>query len=209
MNPKVDLFLNKAEQWQAEMTALRGIVLDCNLNEELKWGVPCYTFQKTNLLLIGHFKAYCTLSFIKGVLLKDPEQILVAPGENSQSARILRFTSLKEIHDLESVIKAYVFESIEAEKAGIQIEKKQEAPLVEELQNKLQTDETFKRAFDALTPGRKRAYNIYFSGAKQSKTRVSRIEQYTDRILKGYGFNDCVCGLSKRMPNCDGSHKNA
>lgn len=208
MNPKVDLFLSNATNWQEEMELLRKIALDCLLTEELKWGVPCYTFQKSNVLLIGNFKKYCVLSFIKGSLLKDDANILIAPGENSQSGKVVRFTSIKEILAQEQLLKAYIFEAIEIEKAGLKIEKKDTIDFVEELQQKLNTDFTFKTAFEALTPGRQRAYNIYFSGAKQSKTREARIESYRQRILSGYGFNDCVCGKSKRMPNCDGSHKN-
>jgi len=209
MNTKVDEFINKATKWQNEMKALRALLLDCGLVEELKWKQPCYTFNNTNVTLIANFKDYCAISFLKGTLLKDTEKLLISPGENSQSVRYLNFTNTQQISELEATIKAYIFEAIEVEKANLKVKLKDNTDLeyVVELQQKMSDDATFKTAFEALTPGRKRAYNMFFEAAKQSKTRVSRIESYTERIMNGKGMNDCICGLSKRMPNCDGSHK--
>lgn len=208
MNQNVEDFINKSN-WSAELQKLREILIECGLTEDFKWRAPTYTLKNANVMIIAGFKEYCALSFLKGVLLQDSEGILVSPGENSQSVRFAKFTHLQEIIKLEPVLKAYVYEAIEVEKAGLKVEKKtlEEEVFVEELQEKLKSDAIFKKAFEALTPGRQRAYNIYFSGAKQSKSRLSRIEAYTERILNGKGFNDCVCGYSKRMPNCDGSHK--
>jgi uncharacterized protein YdeI (YjbR/CyaY-like superfamily) len=209
MNPKVDLYFENLEKWKPELEKLRMILLDCMLTEELKWGSPCYSFQKKNLILIGGFKDNCVISFIKGALLSDTKGILSKPGENSQSSRIIRFTNVKEISKLESTIKAYIFESIENEKAGLKVELKKttEYEFPEELEAKFKKNAALKKAFSALTPGRQRGYLLFFTAAKQSETRTTRIEKYTDRILKGIGINDCVCGLSKKMPSCDGSHK--
>ncbi len=209
MNPKVDDFLEKSAKWQEELRRLRNIVLDCGLTEELKWGQPCYMFNKTNVILLGGFKDYCFISFLKGVLLHDSENILQKPGENTQSGRIIPFTEIQEINDLTQTLKAYIYEAIEVEKAGLKVAPESKAELVfpDELLQKLESAPAFKAAFEALTPGRQRAYIIYFTGAKSSKARTSRIESYTERIMNGKGFNDCICGLSKRMPNCDGSHK--
>jgi len=209
MNPKLDLFFEKATKWQEELVKLREIVLDCGLTEELKWGVPCYTFNKTNVIILGGFKDYCFISFLNGVLLHDSENILQKPGENTQSGRIIPFTDIQTIIGMNQTLKAYIYEAIEVEKAGLKVESNSKAELVfpDELLQKFESNPTFKAAFEALTPGRQRAYNIYFSGAKQSKSRESRIESYVQRILNGKGFNDCTCGLSKRLPNCDGSHK--
>ena len=209
MNSKVDEFIDKSKKWQQEIKILRSILLDCHLAEELKWRAPCYTFKNANIILIGVFKEYCTLSFFKGVLLKDDNNVLVAPGENSQAVRMLRFTTLNEIIENQALIKAYIFEAIEIEKAGLKVDFKEKTELTfpEELQNKLNSSPAFKAAFEALTPGRQRAYNLHFSAPKQSKTRETRIENCEERILKGKGFNDCICGLTKRPPQCDGSHK--
>ncbi|MFY7908813.1 MAG: DUF1801 domain-containing protein [Emticicia sp.] len=209
MNPKVDEFLEKSTKWQEELKKLRAIVLECGLTEELKWGQPCYTFNNANVILLGGFKDYCFMSFLKGALLYDSESILKKPGEHTQSGRIVSFTDTQSILGLTQTLKAYIYEAIEVEKAGLKVEAVTPAELVlpDELLQKFESDHVFKAAFEALTPGRQRAYIIYFSGAKQSKSRESRIESYTQRILNGKGFNDCVCGLSKRPPNCDGSHK--
>ncbi len=210
MNPKVDNFLATAKKWRDEMTLLRQIVLDCHLNEELKWGVPCYDLNSANVVLIHGFKEYCAILFHKGVLLNDSEGILIQQTENVQSARQLRFSSLQQIKEQEPIIKAYIFEAIEVEKAGLKValKKTNEYVIPDELQDKLDNDITFKNAFEGLTPGRQRGYIYHFASAKQAKTRISRIEENTTRILNGIGFNDCVCGKSKRMPSCDGSHKN-
>ncbi len=209
MNPKVDLYFDELQKWKPELEKLRMIILDCMLTEELKWGSPCYSFQKKNVILLGGFKDNCVISFIKGVLLSDPKGILIKPGENSQSARVIRFTNLKEIVKLEPVIKAYIFETIENEKAGAKVELKKtsEYTIPEELEFKFKKSAALKNAFNALTPGRQRGYLLFFTAAKQAETRITRIEKYTDRILKGFGITDCVCGLSKKMPSCDGSHK--
>lgn len=209
MNPKVDEYLSQTKKWSKELKKLRAILLDCMLIEELKWGTPCYMFQKTNIILIGELKESCVLSFIKGSLLSDANGILTKPGENSQSARVIKFNNVKEIIELEPVLKAYIFEAIEIEKAGLKVDlsanKVLEFP--EELKLKFKQSAAFKKAFEALTPGRQRAYNMFFSEPKQAATRMARIEKYTSKILSGKGMNDCTCGLSKRMPNCDGSHK--
>ena len=209
MNPKVDEFILNASRWQLEIKALRAILLDFQLQEELKWRQPCYTFQGVNVAIIASFKSHCALSFLKGTLLQDANQLLVSPGENSQSVRYLSFTNVAEIRELEATLKSYVFEAIEIEKAGIKVVKikSEDVNYCEELHVKLEEDSTFSQAFEALTPGRKRGYAIFFEAAKQAKTRESRIEQYRHRILMGKGINDCICGLSIRMPNCDGSHK--
>ena len=209
MNPQVDEFFQNAKKWNVEMHYLRKIVLECQLVEELKWKVPCYVFQNGNVVLIHGFKEYCALNFFKGALLSDTNQILHQQTENSTSARQIRFANLQEIIAQESVIKAYIFEAIEVEKAGLQVEteKNPVLKLPEEFQKKLEEDPGFKAAFFALTPGRQRAYNLFFSAAKQSETRESRVEKYRQQILNGKGINDCTCGLSKKMPSCDGSHK--
>ncbi|MCG2459928.1 YdeI family protein [Flavobacteriaceae bacterium F89] len=192
MNPKVDWFFDQETKWQKEYKTLRRIVLGCGLTEELKWGVPCYTFQKSNIVLIHGFKEYCALLFHKGVLLNDTHGILVQQTENVQSARQIRFTEIREIKELEPVIKTYVFEAIEVEKAGLKVNfKKTEAFKVpEEFLNALDNIAGLELAFNALTPGRKRGYLLYFSQAKQSKTRESRIKKYLPKILEGKGLND-------------------
>lgn len=192
MNPKVDFYFSKNEKWQKEIEKLRTIVLDCQLNEELKWGVPCYTFQKSNIVLIHVFKEYCAVLFFKGALLNDANNILVQQTENVQSARQVRFTNLQEIMDLESVLKTYIYEAIEVEKAGLKVElkKTKEFSFPEEFKTKLNEDTDLKTAFYALTPGRQRGYLLHFSAAKQSKTRESRIEKSIPQILNGKGLDD-------------------
>lgn len=192
MNPKVDEYLKNVNKWQNEFEKLRMILLDCQLTEELKWGKPCYAFQKSNLVIIQGFKEYCALLFFKGVLLNDPNSILVKTGENTRVGRQIRFTTVQEIVEMESILKAYINEAIEVEKAGLKVvpEEKKELVFPEEFQKKLDENPTFKIAFEALTPGRKRAYNFYFSGAKQSKTREARVEKYMQHILNGKGLND-------------------
>lgn len=209
MHSKVDEFLEKSAKWQEELKILRNIILSCGLTEELKWGQPCYTYNNTNVIILGGFKDYCFISFLKGVLLHDSENILKKPGENTQSGRIVSFTDVQQIIDLVQTLKDYIYEAIEIEKAGLKVESNNKVELVlpSELLLKFESDPAFKAAFEALTPGRQRAYNIYFSGAKQSKSRESRIENYFQRIINGKGLNDCTCGLSKKLPNCDGSHK--
>ena len=209
MNQFVDEFLEKTDKWKVELTSLRNILLDCQLIETLKWGQPCYMFNKTNVVILANFKEGCVLSFLKGALLSDTENLLVKPGENSQSSRFMRFKSVEEIIVAEPIIKAYIFEAIEVEKAGLKIAPRdpEAEPLIPELIQRFEENPTLKKSFEALTPGRQRAYNLYFTAAKQAATRLNRIDSYTDRILNKKGINDCVCGLSKRMPGCDGSHK--
>lgn len=192
MNPKVDEFLNKAKKWKAEYEKLRAIVLDCDLTEEFKWMHPCYTFQKKNIVLIHGFKDYCALLFHKGALLKDTRGILIRQTENVQAARQIRFTSIQDIDATESILKAYIYEAIEVEKAGLEVDfkKKTEFPIPEELLHKFADIPALKTAFEALTPGRQRAYILYFSKPKQSKTRVSRVEKCLQQILGGKGLND-------------------
>lgn len=192
MNPKVDFFFNKANQWQKEYELLRKLVLGCGLVEELKWGVPCYTWQNNNIVLIHGFKDYCALLFHKGALLNDAEGILIRQTENVQAARQIRFTGVMEIMEMESALKACIYEAIEVEKAGLRVKLKKTSQfkMPEEFQEKLDTDPDLKTAFEALTPGRQRGYLLYFSQAKQSKTRVSRIGKYIPKILDGKGLND-------------------
>jgi uncharacterized protein YdeI (YjbR/CyaY-like superfamily) len=203
MNPKVDAYLSKAKKWQEEMQKLRMIILDCQLTEELKWGKPCYTFQKKNLVIIIGLKECCALMFCKGALLNDANGILVKPGDNTQAGRWIKLTSVREIVEMEPILKAYIYEAIEVEKAGLKVNFKKisDHTIPEEFQNKLDESPALKAAFDALTPGRQRAYILYFSAPKQSKTRESRVEKYRQQILKGKGLNDQYDGratLNKR-----------
>ena len=192
MNPKVDFFFSKAKKWQGEFKKLRTIILDCGLTEELKWGVPCYTFQESNIVLIHGFKEYCAILFVKGALLKDAKRVLIQQTENVQSARQIRFTNVREIVKLEPILKAYIHEAIEVEKAGLKVKLKKTADykIPKEFQNKLDENLALKEAFYALTPGRQRQYLFYFSQPKLSKTRESRVEKCIDRILDGMGLND-------------------
>jgi len=192
MNPKVDAYLSKAKKWQEEMKKLRMIILGCQLTEELKWGVPCYTFQKSNIVLIHVFKEYCALLFFKGALLNDANGILIKQTKNTQAARQIRFTNVREIVEMETILKAYIYEAIEVEKAGLKVNFKKTTEFIipEEFQNKLDEIPALKTAFDALTPGRQRAYHLYFSAPKQSKTRESRVEKCMQQILNGKGLND-------------------
>ncbi|ATH94462.1 YdeI/OmpD-associated family protein [Bacillus glycinifermentans] len=192
MNPKVDEFLSQAAKWKEEYEKLRNIVLDCELTEEFKWMHPCYTFNHKNIVLIHGFKEYCALLFHKGALLKDPHGILIQQTENVQAARQIRFTNVQEIVEMETILKAYINEAIEVEKAGLEVEFKKttEFAIPEELQHKFDEIPALKTAFEALTPGRQRAYIFYFSQAKQSKTRESRVEKYVQKILDGKGLKD-------------------
>jgi len=209
MNPKVDAFLLNVKKWREELTILRSIVLDSGLSEELKWGEPCYVHEKANVIIIGGFKDYFALMFFKGALMEDPQDLLRKPGENTQSGRQIRLTSIEEMLDLEEVLKAYIQNAIAVEKAGLKVveKKTEEYPVPPELEESFAANSDLQHAFYGLTPGRQRAYLLHFAEAKQSATRKARIEKYTPRILKGKGILDCWCGLSKRMPTCDGSHK--
>ncbi len=192
MNPKVDWFFEKDTKWQEEYNQLRTIVLECGLTEELKWGKPCYTFQNNNVVLIHGFKEYCALLFHKGVLLDDAKNILVQQTENVQSARQIRFTTIQEVVEMKSILKAYILEAIEVEKAGLEVpmKKTSEFKVAMEFQTKLDENPALQKAFDALTPGRQRGYLLHFSGAKQSKTRKRRVEKYIPKILDGKGLRD-------------------
>lgn len=191
MNPKVDEFISKAKKWQEEYRALRKIVHDCELTEEFKWMHPCYTLNNKNIVLIHGFKEYCALLFHKGALLQDTHGILIQQTENVQAVRQIRFTNVQEIVEKEAIIKDYVSQAIAIEKAGLEVAlKKNTETMPDELQQKFEEEPALKTAFEALTPGRQRAYILYFSQPKQSKTRVSRIEKYTQQILNGKGLND-------------------
>ncbi|PTM09537.1 MAG: hypothetical protein DA407_05610 [Bacteroidetes bacterium] len=209
MNHQVETYLDNLNAWKEELTRLRQIVANCGLVEEFKWMHPCYTYNKKNIVLIHKFKDYCAILFHKGTLLKDTKNILVQQTETLQSARQLRFTNISEIEALKTVIKSYIYEAIEVEKAGLKVKNKKtsdfEIPI--ELVQIFKENPNLETAFKTLNEGRQRGYLLNFSKPKQAKTRISRINQNTERILNGKGFNDCICGLSKRLPNCDGSHK--
>ena len=192
MNPKVDFYFSKAKKWQEEFEKLRTIILDCGLTEELKWGCPCYTYEKTNIVLIHGFKEYCALLFFKGALLRDASGLLIQQTKNVQAARQIRFLNVREIVKLKPILKAYIYEAIEVENSGlkVQLKKTTEFKIPEEFQNELDKNAALKTAFYALTPGRQRAYILYFSAPKQSKTRESRVEKCVLQILKGKGLND-------------------
>ena len=192
MNPNVNWFFKKAKKWRGEFEKLRMVCLDCGLTEELKWGKPCYIYQESNVVLIHGFKDYCALLFFKGALLKDPNGILVQQTENVQAARQIRFTSVREIVEMKSTLKAYIKEAVEAEKAGLEVsyKKTSEFGIPEEFQSRLDESLALKNAFNALTPGRQRGYLLYFSAAKQPTTRKARVEKCVQQILKGKGLND-------------------
>jgi uncharacterized protein YdeI (YjbR/CyaY-like superfamily) len=192
MSPKVDAFLAEEKKWKEEFSELRRIILDCELNEELKWGQPCYTLAEKNIVLMHGFKEYCALLFMKGALLKDAEGILIRQTENVQSARQIRFANVREIAKLKKTLKSYIREAIEIEKAGLKVElkKTRDFEMPEEFQSKLDELPALRAAFDALTPGRQRAYLFHFSQPKQAKTRESRVEKYIPKILEGMGLDD-------------------
>jgi uncharacterized protein YdeI (YjbR/CyaY-like superfamily) len=192
MNPKVDFYFNKEKKWKEEIERMRTIALDCGLDEVLKWGCPCYAAQKNNIVLIHVFNEYGAFLFFKGVLLNDAHGVLIQQTENVQVARQIRFTNIKEIVDMEAIIKTYIFEAIEVEKAGLKVVLKKTAdfPITEEFQQKLDTIPAFKTAFEALTPGRQKGYLLHFSAPKQSKTREQRIEKYMPKIMDGKGLDD-------------------
>jgi uncharacterized protein YdeI (YjbR/CyaY-like superfamily) len=192
LNPAVDAYINRSKKWRSEMSKLRSIALDSGLTEALKWGVPCYTLGKANVVLIHEFKEYCALLFFKGALLKDSRGILVQQTENTQAARQARFTNVQEIGKLEPVMKKYINEAIEVEKAGLKVDFKKttEYKMTDEFKKKLDEDPALKAAFHSLTPGRQREYLLYFASAKQAATREARVEKYAPRILKGKGLND-------------------
>jgi len=191
-NPVVDEFLGKTQKWQQEFEKLRMIIIDCQLTEEFKWGWPCYTFQQSNIVLMHGFKEYCALLFFKGALMHDSQGILIQQTPKVQAPRQVRFTSINEIVEMEPILKTYIYEAIEVEKAGLTLDVKEnkELKFPEEFQMKLNENPALKTAFDALTPGRQRAYNFYFSEPKQSKTRLLRVEKCMQQILDGKGLND-------------------
>ncbi|SEM44469.1 Uncharacterized conserved protein YdeI, YjbR/CyaY-like superfamily, DUF1801 family [Chitinophaga rupis] len=192
MNPKVDFYFAKSEKWPKELKQLRTIALECGLTEELKWGCPCYTHQNSNIVLIHEFKEYCAYLFFKGVLLNDTNGILIQQTENVQSARQIRFTNVKEIVEMKDILKTYIYEAIAVEEAGLKVtlKKTSEFNVPEEFQKKLDKMPALKKAFEALTPGRQRAYLFHFSQPKQSKTREARVEKYLKQILSGKGLDD-------------------
>jgi len=192
MNPKVDFYFSKAKKWQNELEQLRTIALDCGLTEELKWGCPCYTFEKSNIVLIHAFKEYCAFLFFKGALLNDSNGMLIQQTKNVQAARQVRFTNVREIAKVEKIVKAYIYEAIEVQKAGLKVtlKKTTEFSMPEEFQKKLNKNAALKAAFHSLTPGRQRGYMLYFSQPKQSKTRESRVEKSIKQILNGKGLTD-------------------
>jgi uncharacterized protein YdeI (YjbR/CyaY-like superfamily) len=192
MNPKIDDYLSKAKKWQPEMALLRSVILDCGLEEDLKWGKPCYSYKSSNLVVIQGFKEYLAILFFKGVLLSDPDGILRKTGENTVVGRQIRFKNLQEIAKLAPIIKAYIYEAIELEKAGVKVERSEKVELdfPAEFQEKMDEIPALQTAFDALTPGRRKAYLIHFSQPKQAKTREARIEKYIPKILEGKGLDD-------------------
>jgi len=208
MNPEVSQILQDADKWNEEMFLLRDIALECGVIEEVKWKQACYTYNGGNLFIIGAFKDYCAINIFKGSLLKDDVNVLTSPGENSQSSKQWRFTDCQTIDANRDLIKQYIFELIEIEKAGIKAKYKslEDYDVPEELTYLFVSDPAFENAFTSLTPGRQKGYLLFFNAAKQSKTRENRIQKYYERVMNGKGMNDCVCGKSKRMPNCDGSH---
>ena len=192
MNTRVDFYFDKEEKWQQEIRKMRGIALSCGLNEELKWGCPCYTFNNSNIVLIHVFKEYCAFLFFKGALLKDTDGILIQQTENVQGARQARFTNIQEVIEREAALKAYIFEAIEVEKAGLKVtlKKTKDFPVAEEFQTKLDAVPALKKAFEVLTPSRQKGYLLHFSSAKQSKTREARIEKSIPQIMNGKGLDD-------------------
>ena len=209
MSSKVDVFIDKNLNWQPELEQLRRILVDCMLTEYFKWGNPCYIFQKSNVAIMYSLKDCAAIGFFNGALLSDEHNILIKPGENTQAGRWIKLTSVQEIIEKEDILKAYIYEAIEVEKAGLKVELKKlsDYEIPEELQVKLDELPEFKIAFEALTPGRQKAYYLHFAEPKQAKTREARVEKYIPQILNGKGFHDCTCGLSQKMPSCDGSHR--
>lgn len=209
MTSSVDTYFNRLNKWKAELFLLREIANESNLVEELKWNQPCYTYNGKNICILGGFKEFCCISFFKGSLLTDEENLLIQQGPNTKSDRIVKLTSVEEIHQHIKAILQLIYNAIEVEEKGIKAPtpKQNEQQIPVELEEAFASDSKFKTAFNQLTAGRQRGYLLFFTGAKQSKTVTNRILKHKERILKGFGINDCVCGLSKRMPNCDGSHK--
>ncbi len=206
-DPNVDEFIQSADKWSAEMAFLRRILLDCLLVETYKWKTPVYMVGTKNLIAISPLKDHCALNFFNGALLQNEEGLLIKPGEHTQLGRWMKFSSVDQILAKEELIKAYILEAIEVEKLGLKLEKSTEIPHPEELTAIFAKKPDLQKAFEKLTPGRQRAYLRFFTDGKQSETRTSRIEKNEKYILKGIGLLDCICGLTKRKPGCDGSHK--
>ena len=206
-DPNVDEFMQSADQWSQEMAYLRRILLDCLLIEAYKWKTPVYMVGSKNILAISSLKEHCALNFFNGALLQDEDGLLIKPGEHTQLGRWMKFNSVEQIQQQEDLIKAYILEAIEVDKLGLKLEKPAEIPYPEELVTIFAAKPAMKAAFEKLTPGRKRAYLRFFSDGKQSETRTLRIEKNEKYILKGIGITDCICGLTKRKPSCDGSHR--
>ena len=211
MLPQVLEYISQSKQWQEELSLLRELVVSAGLTEEFKWRAPCYTHQGKNIVMLGALKNSCTLSFFQGALLDDPQGLLQKPGPNCRATRVLRFTSVKEITPLKAKLRGFLKQAKQLEEAGQRVDFAQdrEVEMPAEFAQLLDESAELQAAFHGLTPGRQRAYLLYFAAAKQSKTRVARVEKYRQQILDGKGLNDCTCGLSKRMPGCDGSHKDA
>ncbi|MEN9381541.1 MAG: hypothetical protein RI940_422 [Bacteroidota bacterium] len=209
MNEKVDAYINGLKKWKQEVQLLREILSSTELDEDFKWSRPCYTYNGKNIVGIATLKEHCALNIFNGASLTDPNGILIIPGEHTQSGRWMKFDTVANINKHTKLIKSFIKEAIELEVNGVKLIKTKPATLAlpVELETIFKKDAKLKKAFNALTPGRQRAYLIYFSGTKNAQTVINRIEKYTPKILCGKGFNDCTCGLSKRMPNCDGSHK--
>ncbi len=209
MNEKVDLFFNEATSWKNEMLLFRELLLNIGLTEEYKWRHPCYTDKGKNIVMIGPFKNYCALMLFKGGMLDDPDGFLIRGNGNSETTSQIRVTSTNDIKENQERIRSFILQAIDVERSGkkAKLTTVKELSLPKELEGEFKEDKLFKQAFDELTPGRQKAYILHFAGAKQSATRMSRIERVRDRIMKGKGIDDCVCGFSKRMPRCDGSHK--
>ncbi|SNR27190.1 Uncharacterized conserved protein YdeI, YjbR/CyaY-like superfamily, DUF1801 family [Maribacter sedimenticola] len=209
MIKEVDDYLDGINKWQSELRELRAIILECGLTEAFKWKHPCYTYKNKNIVLLHGFKEYCAILFYKGALLKDPNNLLIQQTQHTQSGRQIRFTHVGEIQTLRQTIKDYILEAAQNEESGkkVQVKKVTDYPVPKELTQKFSEDPNLETAFNSLTPGRQKGYLLHFSQPKQSNTRSNRISKNTQRILNGKGLNDCTCGLSKRMPNCDGSHK--
>lgn len=207
MNQDVTKYINRSKQWKGELIVIREILLDAGLTEEYKWAAPCYTYNAKNVLMVQPFKEYFALGFFNGAALTDPKGLLVKPGEHTRFGRQLKLTDSQDIVKKAAIIKKFIKEAITKD-ASTPI-KAEATPVieVEELKAVFKKNAALKKAFESLTPGRQRGYLIFFSGAKQSETRIARIEKYTHQILCGKGLTDCTCGLSKRMPACDGSHK--
>jgi uncharacterized protein YdeI (YjbR/CyaY-like superfamily) len=206
-DPNVDQFIQSADKWQAEMAYLRFLLLDCLMVETYKWRTPVYMVGSKNLIAISSLKEHCALNFFNGALLQDEEGLLIKPGEHTQLGRWMKFNSVEQIQEKADLIKAYILEAIEVEKLGLKMEKPSEIPYPEELVTIFAAKPAVKTAFEKLTRGRQRAYLRFFSDGKQSETRTSRIEKNEKYILKGIGITDCICGLTKRKPSCDGSHR--